>query len=283
MVYRNKTKKITTKKQKIIACSADAESWIENLKAELKRETEEVAALDKLVRDFRMFLHEKNAKVMPYIRNGRPYFGPKIFGLFHTKTTKLKSEEYERFLNSYVCKCRERIGRFKIEYPNSSSNFNHTIREFNKTVDHDHVEFCYTYRAKRKNELREKIEIAHKVLKKEREKEACADRKKAKQNQQKAVVASAMGKTRDLAAYLKSKLSTEHPCPYCGGELGACYHADHIYPVSKGGQSREENMVNVCASCNLKKRDQTLIMFIKKYDLDRRLIESRLSYLGKEY
>jgi len=61
------------------------------------------------------------------------------------------------------------------------------------------------------------------------------------------------------------------------------YHADHIYPVSKGGQSRAENMVNVCAQCNSKKSDLTLSTFIEQNGLDRVRIERNLNSLGKEF
>ncbi len=72
-------------------------------------------------------------------------------------------------------------------------------------------------------------------------------------------------------------------CPYCYKALGADPHADHIYPVSKGGLSVVENMVMVCSSCNLKKTNLTLREFIGKYRLDREEIERRLDELGKRF
>ena len=72
-------------------------------------------------------------------------------------------------------------------------------------------------------------------------------------------------------------------CPYCGGGLGAQPHADHIYPVAKGGLSTIANMVLVCAECNNKKAEHTLTAFIRLYGLDRGAIETRLTELGKDF
>jgi len=72
-------------------------------------------------------------------------------------------------------------------------------------------------------------------------------------------------------------------CPYCYQTLGEDPHADHIYPVSKGGLSVVENMVMVCSPCNLKKKDLTLREFIGKFRLDREEIERRLDELGKRF
>lgn len=283
MAYRRKPRKKNYSKKRSITCSDDARSWLESLKADLKKETEEAAGLSELLHDLRSYLSEKDKNIKPYIRYGEPYFGMKFLGLFQTESTKHKSEEYEIILDSYFDKCRSRIERYKNDHPKRLSNLNGIITEYDKGIDHKHVEWCYSYHIKRKDELREKIEMAHKILQREQEKESRSERKKAKQNQQKAILASAMGKSRNLAASLKANLPTEHLCPYCGGELGDNFHADHIYPVSKGGQSREENMVNVCSSCNLRKSDLTLTHFIMKYALDREPIESRLKALGKEY
>jgi len=109
------------------------------------------------------------------------------------------------------------------------------------------------------------------------------ERRAASNAVKKAQVATAIGTSRNLAATVKNHLPTDHPCPYCGVDLGMNYHADHIYPVSKGGQSRAENMVNVCAQCNSKKSDLTLSTFIEQNGLDRVRIERNLNSLGKEF
>lgn len=101
--------------------------------------------------------------------------------------------------------------------------------------------------------------------------------------QLKAEVTAAKGNSRERGYTVKKKLSADHPCPYCGDYLGNGYHADHIYPVSKGGRSTLKNMVNVCFKCNEKNGQLTLTAFIKLYQLDRELIEKRLEMLGKEF
>lgn len=71
-------------------------------------------------------------------------------------------------------------------------------------------------------------------------------------------------------------------CPYCGGELNnSNSHQDHIHPVSKGGLSIAGNLVFVCISCNLKKRDKSLRVFVRDQGLDFDIISDRLDMLGK--
>lgn len=65
-------------------------------------------------------------------------------------------------------------------------------------------------------------------------------------------------KQRQEAGTIKRKIVSQihlfPSCPYCGDGLSENdAHADHIYPVSKGGQSTIRNMVFVCTKCNLKK------------------------------
>lgn len=115
------------------------------------------------------------------------------------------------------------------------------------------------------------------------EKEVATERKRKKDRERSAIVAGALGKSRNVAASVKTHLPTNHPCPYCGAPLGSNYHADHIYPVAKGGLSTEQNMVNVCAKCNLTKGQLTLSAFVRNNDLDRDVVEGRLHELGKEY
>jgi 5-methylcytosine-specific restriction endonuclease McrA len=107
--------------------------------------------------------------------------------------------------------------------------------------------------------------------------------KKRKAEAERAAVASATGKAREHADNVRRSLRKDHDCPYCGCELGKQPHADHIYPLSKGGRSVAVNMVYVCAICNNKKADMTLAAFVATYRLARDTIESRLQRLGKEY
>lgn len=45
-----------------------------------------------------------------------------------------------------------------------------------------------------------------------------------------------------------------HRCRYCGSTSGP-FHLDHVYPVSKGGETTMENLVTSCAKCNLQKHN----------------------------
>jgi hypothetical protein len=88
---------------------------------------------------------------------------------------------------------------------------------------------------------------------------------------------------RTIADSLRLKLRKDHPCPYCGCDLGTSPHADHIYPVSKGGRSTFENMVYICAACNINKGSRTLRAFAKELNYSFELIEVRLTDLRKEF
>jgi 5-methylcytosine-specific restriction endonuclease McrA len=102
-----------------------------------------------------------------------------------------------------------------------------------------------------------------------------------------AAAAAHFDKTRELAATVKNQLrdqvATLPVCPYCGGELGVEPHADHIYPVSRGGLSTPENMVYCCAKCNGTKHDRTLREFLLSEGLVRDEVEERLHRLGKRF
>ena len=91
--------------------------------------------------------------------------------------------------------------------------------------------------------------------------------------------------TRTLADKIKPEIRNQfqvsNNCPYCEEELTDKQHADHIYPVSRGGLSTPDNLVFVCDRCNLAKHDMTIREFCVKFELDRNAIESRLLHLGK--
>jgi 5-methylcytosine-specific restriction endonuclease McrA len=98
----------------------------------------------------------------------------------------------------------------------------------------------------------------------------------------KAIAACANNKVRPQARQVKRTLRVNEFCPYCNNKIYEA-HADHIYPVAKGGYNTPENMVNVCSDCNSRKSDMTLTQFIKKNQLDRDRIEKRLTDLGKSF
>lgn len=113
--------------------------------------------------------------------------------------------------------------------------------------------------------------------------EAELDRKKDVLQELRAAAASTSKQTRIVGSSVRRRLSKQSTCPYCGESLESTAHADHIYPVSKGGRSAPRNMVYVCSTCNGMKKDLTLTTFIRKYNLDRSAIEQRLEELGKEF
>lgn len=96
-------------------------------------------------------------------------------------------------------------------------------------------------------------------------------------------IAGYEGKTREVAASIKRELNITEKCPYCNNPVGEEPHADHIYPVSKGGNSNKDNMVYICKKCNLRKSDLTLREFILKASLNRDEVEARLESLGKSF
>jgi 5-methylcytosine-specific restriction endonuclease McrA len=65
--------------------------------------------------------------------------------------------------------------------------------------------------------------------------------------------------------------------------IGSQQHADHIYPVSRGGMSTLGNMVFICVTCNIGKGDKTLREFILIRGLNRAEVERRLESLGKRF
>lgn len=48
----------------------------------------------------------------------------------------------------------------------------------------------------------------------------------------------------------------DYTCQYCG-ERGGRLECDHVFPVSRGGETTEENLVTACFACNRAKRDKT--------------------------
>ena len=110
----------------------------------------------------------------------------------------------------------------------------------------------------------------------------------AKMKELKIRVANNDKDTRKLAKKFKNGIINQLEllpcCPYCHGELeDSNAHQDHIYPVSKGGKSLKDNLVFVCASCNMKKGKYTLRNFIEQEDLDMKKIYENLRVLNKDF
>ena len=107
--------------------------------------------------------------------------------------------------------------------------------------------------------------------------------KEDKKQRDAAVLASAKNKSRANAEKIKRKLEISEKCPYCMGVIGNDPEADHIYPLSRGGQETEKNMVYVCSFCNREKSDKTLAIFCEEKGFDEARIRKALTKMGKEY
>lgn len=97
-----------------------------------------------------------------------------------------------------------------------------------------------------------------------------------------ALAAQKTEETRSIAVALRKIIKKTELCPYCNNELKQA-HLDHIHPVIKGGLSIEANLIYVCSSCNISKKDKTLREFIKINRLDRDRIENTLENLLKSF
>ena len=49
------------------------------------------------------------------------------------------------------------------------------------------------------------------------------------------------------------KLMSGNICEDCGVKLNGNFHADHIFPYSRGGKTILKNAQALCEKCNLKK------------------------------
>lgn len=130
------------------------------------------------------------------------------------------------------------------------------------------------------NVILAELETFRKALKNKKEKRR-VDVKEYERSR--AARAAYEGRTREVGALVRRQLEATETCPYCGGMLGEDAHADHIYPVSRGGQSTTDNMVMVCRACNMAKGDKTLREYIELSGLNRAEIEKRLEELGKVF
>lgn len=97
----------------------------------------------------------------------------------------------------------------------------------------------------------------------------------------KAKLAQVVGESRRAARSVKKMLPSDRVCPYCLHTLGPTPHADHIIPIAMGGLSVESNMIHICAKCNLKKKDKTLLEFCRETGLDFTEIADRLYKMNK--
>jgi 5-methylcytosine-specific restriction endonuclease McrA len=60
------------------------------------------------------------------------------------------------------------------------------------------------------------------------------------------------------AIFFKARQGEDYVCAECGEKSPHKwkFQIDHIYPMSKGGKTKEENLQLLCRSCNLRKSDK---------------------------
>jgi len=126
-------------------------------------------------------------------------------------------------------------------------------------------------RCKRALAIREKTEREEKPDK-ERQEEIDKITRKRRQKE-----------AQQMRRLLESQLAIIPHCPYCLGALGDDAEIDHIYPLSRGGLSKDTNLVIVCRKCNNAKSAKTLLEFIRENGLNLEEIEDTMKKLGKSF
>ena len=108
-------------------------------------------------------------------------------------------------------------------------------------------------------------------------------RKKERNAKYKAVLGEARDQSQSIKNFLLSETDENWTCPYCNEKKDKeTAEADHIHPVSKGGQSTLQNMVLICYDCNRGKGDSTLRNFCKVKGFSFDEVCERLESDGKE-
>jgi 5-methylcytosine-specific restriction endonuclease McrA len=202
--------------------------------------------------------------------NRKSVFGAIFSGGFYSESDRQELQRLDQEIT------RKHAAIPKAVFPVNGSNYNtqdaerilqRTITELTTSIG--------AYERALVPHVRREERLAQERAKKEAQKQRIAELR--------AAAATVTAESRELAAKLRRKMAKQGCCPYCGGELGDIPHADHIYPVSKGGRSVERNLVFVCSTCNVKKSKLTLAAFIRTYQFDRDAIEARLTAMGKDF
>lgn len=60
-------------------------------------------------------------------------------------------------------------------------------------------------------------------------------------------------------------INQPHICAYCGSICSTNYHIDHIEPLSKEGIHELDNLALSCPSCNLRKSDKPLLIWMAEF------------------
>lgn len=221
-----------------------------------------------------------NLELLPLIQNYNQLLGnPKnynsywIFGRSLKSAQKARSKIVYTKLSSKIDEVSKKYYRLAVHKINFFDTINHTETELanaDKAVER-WINFYEEDISKLKSKKAKCLDLIDSKI-----------RTRNRENAKRAVLARAEQKSRQLASTIKGNLKINIKCPYCGEQIDNG-HVDHIYPVIKGGLSTPENMVYVCAGCNRKKSDFTLVQFICTFGYDRSFIENNLNELGKDY
>ena len=194
-----------------------------------------------------------------------------------------KYYEYKKWGNTWIPKTKLPIV-FNAELIKSAPNIWSSNRNVDIKFD---IKFNYeeTYAFFTRNESFSLRVIKSKIKKLD---------KKDKERNLRALASEKTSKTRQVAKSQRSKVNFDEQvgvyknCPYCQNELGKfkgknAAHLDHIHPVSKGGMSTKQNLVYICNSCNLSKKDKTLNSFIYEEKLNMDDVFEILRKLDKDF
>jgi len=244
-----------------------------------------IGYIDSLKTDLQIYIHDQS--IREQIRENEKIISDKKQQRGFSKAIFGSGDEFSPFL-SKIHQLREQL---KSQYPKAptKSFYYQTQQTEGELVDAKNklkkyiidLEFSIDQsknRAKQRAILNEESK---------RKKEAKLALQEEEKERTRALAAAHTGNSRRQATSVKKQLSEQIKilpyCPYCGGDLGETPHADHIYPIAKGGLSTKENMVYVCQPCNKRKSDKPLIQFIQSsmfYDLN--IVIKNLSILKKK-
>jgi 5-methylcytosine-specific restriction endonuclease McrA len=276
MGYSSKTSRATSFKRKVASMpAAELEQLIAGLTSEVDALTVKLNAYSSCAERIRQ-LEARLAHIRAKITETASKTGSvrrAITQLFNST----ESERQKAQMSELKCACENVERDIRTVLPSGIKTSSALDSEISRT--RSAIAYKTTgvgiYQAALGKKRREEVTLTKKAAER-----AAMDRREA---ELKARVAAAEKKSRETGWTVKRKLHPNEYCPYCFGRIDDCGHADHIYPIVKGGLSTETNMVIVCSTCNSRKGPLTLRQFIERYGLDRDAVEAALTLLGKVF
>lgn len=88
---------------------------------------------------------------------------------------------------------------------------------------------------------------------------------------------------RSIDRNIKQKIPSEY-CYYCGRKLNHTNLSyDHVFPVQKGGQNNENNLVACCIDCNQTKKNYTLYELVRELKTQKKFCDNELRTATLDY